>query len=103
MQWFRPTISTLGGPSATDPPTDDFRYLAEAAGEAARRKGLQPSLGLAQHLDATVRAEGARCFPAINTEAAEAMGKLFSASVDMQGIGPVNPGTTGGLRPIQRR
>jgi hypothetical protein len=46
MQLLRLALSTTDGHAADAPASNDFLYIAEEAGEAARRTGLQPVIDL---------------------------------------------------------
>jgi hypothetical protein len=50
-QLLRLAISTTHGRLTNEPPSNDFLYIAEEAGEAARRAGVQPIIGLATSKD----------------------------------------------------
>lgn len=53
LRLLRLAISTVHGDPTKVPPSNDFLYIAEEAGEAARRTELRPLVGLASSTDLT--------------------------------------------------
>ena len=61
---YRLALSTMRGKSDLQDPPGDFRYIAEEAGEAARRKGPKPLVEMAKSKDVRKLAFAARAMTA---------------------------------------